>query len=643
MPEPAGTNRYEGALRLRQNQGSWTRHPLSLRRPYAPQPAAVALDLNTLEVALVNPWWGVLWDLLPGQGRVQGSFTVRVREKSGLHPLAGLTVRLEQLARAPAAGLDLARHLEFRLNGRPAPNLAVWPPGPAAAGVEEGRSLPAGGQTEITGLWRGLRPGEYQMTLRFAAANAAESDTAKLALTARVRHGGFFAVLTLALALGLSWFLTKFLVFARRRLQLRQRLETISPSPHPAYRHLPAAVWSRALLAQVRRLSERVWLSGHEAIEAKLNQAAALATVFARASELRRQLDAAGLPTFVAHRVRVKLSHGLGNLPATRFDEAARDAALAALDALKVWLDDALFVEQYRTDLARDVRRLLNRVRPELITDTWGRQQIEALRAACIPLPADDLPALVRREEAYARLKVLWERRNAPEFGVLAVHASHIEDFFRLADDCAWQRIRQAHAEGRLRVSAPAEVQAFADLRFEAHTDTPDLDESFLLQHGLTWEWTWTLTPTAAAEAAPGRWTRWRQAMGLSPAAASSRVEITDSPCLVQFAPAPGRLEGRVKVRKREESLHLECPGVTVSEAREFGLLRGFEELEVWSTVVALGLALVSGLAARFFNVPTFGTAEDYLTLFLWGVGVDQAKNAWQLLSSTSSAAPRQG
>ena len=79
---------------------------------------------------------------------------------------------------------------------------------------------------------------------------------------------------------------------------------------------------------------------------------------------------------------------------------------------------------------------------------------------------------------------------------------------------------------------------------------------------------------------------------------------------------------------------------MTVGEAREFGVLRGFEEIEVWSTVVALSLALVSGLAARFFNVPTFGSSADYLTLFLWGVGVDQAKNAWQIFSTYSSPSP---
>ena len=643
-PEPAHTNVFEGALLLRQNGGAWTRHPLALRRRTVARPAGLVLDANLLEAALVRPWWVVVRDRFPGTPAELGRFTVRVREKSGALPLTGLTVRLEQVVKAPPGGFDLARHLAFRVNDQPVPNLAVWPP-EAARDTTRTRTVPAGGQAEVSGHLRGLGPGEYQATLRFAAANAAEDDGQKLTLKVQVRHGWFFAVLVLALALGLSWFLTKFLTFARRRLLLRQRLEDLALNTHPAYRNLPAAVWARALLAQTRRLTDRIWLSGHDAIEAKLNQAAALAEVFARAGELRRQLDAAGLPTFVAHRVRTKIENLLGGLAARRFDEAARAAAVSALEALKVWLDDALYVEQYRADLGQAVKRLANRVRPELIPDAAARQKIEDLRAASALQPGEDLPALMRREEAYARLKVLWDRREAPEFAALCAHSGHIEDFFRLADDQVWQQLEAAAKAGRLEVRAPLEAQAFHDICFRATSGQADLDETFLFKHGLVWEWAWNFVPQPVADRASRSgwlWTGWltlrEKCVGTR--APVRRVENTSGPCLVQFAPAPGTLTGTVTLRRRDRALTVDCPVVTVVEAREFGVLRGFEEIEVWATVVALGLALVSGLAARFFNVPTFGSSTDYLTLFLWGVGVDQAKNAWQIFSTYSSPSP---
>ncbi len=242
-----------------------------------------------------------------------------------------------------------------------------------------------------------------------------------------------------------------------------------------------------------------------------------------------------------------------------------------------------------------------------------------------------------------------WERREAPEFAALCAHTGSIENPFRQADAAVWSGLEAAAQAGTLLVRVPAEGQAFHDLRFQVTSGLSGLDETFLFKHGLSWDWEWTFTPQPAAHRPAARrwwWVGWllslRDKMGGTPAAVS-RVETTQGPCLVQFAPGPGTLRVRVRLRHGTRELKLDGPVVAVGEAREFGLLRGFGEIEVWSTLVALGLALVSGLAARFFNVPTFGTPTDYFSLFLWGVGVDQAKNAWQTFSTYSSPPPRPG
>lgn len=631
--EPTSTNAFEGALLLRQNGGAWTRHPLSLRRRLVPKPAVLVLDQNTVEAALVRRFW-------TKHDTPLGKFTVRVREKSGTWPLEGLSVRLEQVAKAPATGFDLQRCLAFRVNDVPVKDLASWPPETPAAKEGE-RTIPAGGQAVIEGEWRDLRPGEYQVTLRFQATNSADDEAQKLTLHFQVRHGWVRPVLTLTFALGLSWFLTKFLAFTQKRLTLRQRLEGLTVACHPAYQNHPAAVWSRALVAQARRLTERLWLSGYDAIDAKLKQAAAFMELLAKASELRKQLDAAGLPTFIAFRVRAKIDNVLGGLSTRQLDDALRQQTAQELEALKVWLQDSLFVEQYRADLGRDVKRLGNRVQPELVTDAPARARIEALRQDCELQAGDDLKKLLQREEAYARLKVIWERRQSPEFATLWPHTGNIEEFFKLADDAAWQRLKQADASHRLTLKAPAEPQAYEDLRFQVVTGDADLESTFLFQHGLTWEWNWNFrgaVPAADAGTAPAvaAINRMRRAMAGGPAAADRR-ETTQGPWLVQFAAGAGTLAARLTVRRGSEAVEIRGPAVTVSDSREFSILQGFEEIEVWSTVIALLLALVSGLSAKFFNAPAFGTAGDYLTLFLWGVGVDQAKNAWQVFSTYST------
>ncbi len=632
--EPASTNVFEGALLLRQNQGAWTRHPLSLRRRVVPRPAVLVLDQTSLEAALVRPWWA-------GAATPLGKFTVRVREKSGTWPLEGLSVRLEpQVGKAPPVGFDLQRCLTFQVNGVPVTDLASWIPGTPGA-RESVRTIPAGGQAVIEGVWRGLRPGEYPVTLRFQAENSAEDEAQKLAVHLQVRHGWLRPVLTLTLALGLSWFLTKFLVFARKRLTLRQRIEGLTLDCHPAYQNRPAAVWSRALVAQARRLTERVWLSGYDAIDAKLTQAAAFGELLAKASALRRQLDTAGLPTFIVFRVRAKIDNVLGGLSTRQLDDALRQQTAQELEALKVWLQDSLFVEQYRAELGRDVKRLANRVEPGLVTDAQARTRIEALRRDCELQPGDDLPKLLQREDAYARLKVIWERRQSAEFATLWQHTGNREEFFQLADDAAWQRLKQAEAAQRLALKTPAEPQAFEDIRFQVVTSDADLESSFLFHHGLTWEWSWSFrgaAPTADANAtrAVAAINRMRRAMSGAPATAD-RKETTQGPWLVQFATGAGTLVAGVTVRRGTDTVKTAGPEVAVTDSREFGILQGFEEIEVWSTVIALLLALVSGLSAKYFNAPAFGTASDYLTLVLWGVGVDQAKNAWQVFSTYST------
>lgn len=339
----------------------------------------------------------------------------------------------------------------------------------------------------------------------------------------------------------------------------------------------------------------------------------------------------------------------LTSLAATQFDQNARDAALASLDALKVWLEDALYVEQYRADLSRDAQRLVNRVRPDWIPDPAARDRLESLKRDCTPEQTDNLDALTRREEAYARLKVIWERRRAPEFDALWAHAGSIEDFFRQADRAALTRLKEAAKTGSLRVHAPAEGQAFHDLRFHVTSGQLELDKTQLFKRGLSWVWEWTFTPQPAANRPAAR--QWlvmgwlfslRDKVGGTPAAVR-RQETTQGPCLVQFAPGPGTLRGKVRIRCEDQDIVLDCPEVAVGEAREFGLLRGFEEIEVWSTVWHWGWRWSAAWRRGFSTCPPSARRRITSPCSCGVRGVDQAKNAWQTFSTYSSAPPRPG
>jgi cytochrome b subunit of formate dehydrogenase len=78
------------------------------------------------------------------------------------------------------------------------------------------------------------------------------------------------------------------------------------------------------------------------------------------------------------------------------------------------------------------------------------------------------------------------------------------------------------------------------------------------------------------------------------------------------------------------EPIKLDVPVVESGEVRWY---KQFERAEMVSFAIAMVIAIVSGLAL-YAQKQTFGSFQDYVLLFLWGVGADQGKNLVQLLKS---------
>jgi len=72
-----------------------------------------------------------------------------------------------------------------------------------------------------------------------------------------------------------------------------------------------------------------------------------------------------------------------------------------------------------------------------------------------------------------------------------------------------------------------------------------------------------------------------------------------------------------------------------IRRSREYGWLSAFRVNEVIAVVIAALAATLSGLMTYYLNKPAFGSLGDYITLFIWGAGVDQTKNFIQNLERT--------
>jgi hypothetical protein len=147
--------------------------------------------------------------------------------------------------------------------------------------------------------------------------------------------------------------------------------------------------------------------------------------------------------------------------------------------------------------------------------------------------------------------------------------------------------------------------------------DDAELNESFMVKTKMTAAWTFTFRDTDGGK--PLEWHR--KATGKS---------------ITQFTPAEGSLEVGFRWAfgdDETEALTHEC----VSRADHDVLSRLFALEELVLVGVSAAIALVSGLVLYYSPNVSFGSMQDYLALFTWGVGVEQGKNLVQTFQSLSS------
>ena len=83
------------------------------------------------------------------------------------------------------------------------------------------------------------------------------------------------------------------------------------------------------------------------------------------------------------------------------------------------------------------------------------------------------------------------------------------------------------------------------------------------------------------------------------------------------------KFQGKPIVVKSSETL-------SIGPTREFRIMKSFESAELLSWGVALALAVFSGLSIYYIDSAGWGSFKDFLTLFLWGAGMEQGKTFLQ-------------
>jgi hypothetical protein len=180
-----------------------------------------------------------------------------VWDKNGVVARNGVYARLEQMSTTSNNNLNATKNLTFFMDSTAIPHFETAP-----AATEKDRDVPLSGQRSIGMDAHDLLSGEYQAALRFPSANLTDDDSQKFNLIVIVRDSWIIAVLTLLIALALSFVTNKLLQSNKAQLALTQRVRPGTPTWLCSEDPVLPVVWIQAALKQVHDLAQRYWLTG---------------------------------------------------------------------------------------------------------------------------------------------------------------------------------------------------------------------------------------------------------------------------------------------------------------------------------------------------------------------------------------------
>lgn len=614
---------------------------------------ALVLDRQSvvLQVSRSLFWWSV---------RQAPSFSLTLREKSGLIGMQGITVRLEQVSKQPGRGFSLGQNIAFTINHQSVADLEVWPP----KQPEPERSFGPGGQAVVGMSLKNLVAGEYDASLRFQAVNSVNNDAQKLSLVVQVRDSIWWAVIMLIVAVGFSFFATKVVTSLSRRFKALGRIRELRPAWLSQEQPLLAVVWVRAILKQSEDLSRRYWLTSADSIDANINKVSSMVALLDRVRRLREELArSANLPRLPYVRATAALNRIVSQLGNLTLTEAEQTQISTALTDFVKWFQPSTLNDTYWASVSGAINSLCSQIALGEVRDPEAQSAMSALEGAIKASQQQkpqDLDGMMEIERQYAALKVLWQWHASEKFPdfidlirppqptgtpltssvapqpiVRPIDDAILKQLFELADRSVWELLKTCEAANTIKIkvpppSEPESIEAYDPIKLWISSGNGTIDESYLFQRALEFRWTFQLDYAK----------RWARRIGSSKIISFSAT--SSEPRIAQYAPRAGKFTAQVRIlnsngdRVEIPESNMDPTGLEIARSSDFGIFRGLAEVEITSWLLAAVIAIVTGLSMFYFKGPTFGSFQDYVSLFLWGAGVDQGKNFLQAIQAYS-------
>jgi hypothetical protein len=374
----------------------------------------------------------------------------------------------------------------------------------------------------------------------------------------------------------------------------------------------------------------------------RIDQVTNLFKPLERISIFRQEMKRLDVDPMVVRRTEKELRRVTAPMGAGPIDEKVSERISTELTELELWLKSKEeLTEGYWNSLKSDIIHLHEKFFLEEFPDV-NRNQIELLKNDLEDtLKPDRAPKELRLaieyEKKYSRLKLLWERRFLEDDfkKLISLHKENkpVESFFDAADDAVWERLKKANENKAIHLvppkkASPEPFEAYQPIIFNVELDDPSLGDNFLFKHKLKYKWGFQLKPRQS----------WLSHIIKGEKVPLPLTPSTNEPRVVQYAPGRGKLTASVEASYKGDEFSIQMDKeLKIDKSRDFRWLRAFESVEIWALAIASVIGLLTGLSSLYLNNPTFGSAKDYLGLFFWGVGADQAKNFIQILQGYSA------
>lgn len=608
---------YEGEFQIIDPEGGdlldrWT---MTIRRE--------SLPLGTLLVSRSKRIRKVTKSFWPESETIDAEIHVQLCEKSKNKKIDGVKARLKGDSESPSGDFEPGSHLKFLFNDEEAELLRS----PEAAGV---RSIEPGEQAEVTLQLMGLESGKHEFTLQFDGLNTVEGSETDLEVILFVKDHMAWTIICLLGAGIISYMLTRGFKNWRTRINLRYEISQLRKEwLYRLYPILPV-VWTKATLKQCALLTERFLLGSSLAlINERLNKVKLLIDIL---QEYHEQL---ALLTHLHDMVKFRLQGKLNQVMKEEMDDPEnidsqkKEIVLTKLMAVRELIKEP--AECYWTQVDEKRKELIAEFDKNLFPDnisTDDRDKIEqkVIELRGKPRPGgsgmDAIREMIKVDELYAKLRILWERKDAEEIADLVemvINDEHIDEIFSKADGKAWERFRKAYEADQVWIETPSRtMRALTPERFHLEFDDQvkeSLIQTHLIQFGLKWRWNCSLWSTSKGDR--GKKADW--------------FTYTRSPRSYQFGIDKGYLKTEVVVQyDGEECILKTVDGKLVKVGSDWAftrMLKGLMHMEVLALLIASAVAVFTGLKTYYVDSDTFGSLKDYIVLALWGIGFDQGKN----------------